>query len=135
MLILDFLQKTKLSALKVSTLISNTFWSLAMLTLGSARHTPQAFLALFLTTFGTMRNNSISTYMQTYSESAGLGRAEVVVATANLLAYVKVLAPLLYSNLFNWATTGGRSIPGLPYYVIALMTALAQGSFWLAAPR
>lgn len=134
LLSLKGLHKLNYSALKVSTFFSNSMWTAGMMTMGLARRTSQVSAAMFLWTFGQLRSNALTTYLQTYGAAEGLGRAEIVVATANLLAYVKVLAPLLYSNLFYWAASKDLRQPGLPYFVVAAMTLLAQVSFWLAAP-
>lgn len=132
--LLKKLQKLNVSALKVSTFFANSMWTAGMVSMGLARRTSHLSFAMFLWTFGQLRSNSLTTYLQTYGAAEGLGRAEIVVATANLLAYVKVLAPLLYSNLFSWAISSNNRPSGLPYFVIAAMTLLAQGSFVLAAP-
>mmetsp|Transcript_107256 Transcript_107256/g.313627 ORF Transcript_107256/g.313627 Transcript_107256/m.313627 type:complete len:425 (+) Transcript_107256:59-1333(+) len=133
--VIEQLKKMKVPALKVAALFANVMWAIGMATMGTAKGTPQAFFALFLWTFGHQRSNSISVYLQKYGAAEGMGRAEIVAATGNLLAYVKVLIPLFYSSLYAWATSNGRNMPGLPYFVISALTALAQGSFWLAAPQ
>merc|ERR1719183_2227173 len=103
--------------------------------MGTARSTPHAFFALAIWTFGHQRNNSVAAYLQKYGARKGMGNAEIVAATGNLLSYVKIMIPLLYSNLFAWATSNGRSMAGLPYFVICGLTALAQLSFWKARMR
>jgi MFS family permease len=118
--------------LQSSTLFANSLWIIGMAMMGTARNTQQAFTALALWTFGHQRNTSVAPYMQKYGAQLGMGRAEIIAATGNLGAYVKVLIPLFYSNIFAWATSGGRNMPGLPYYTICCLTALSQCSFWAA---
>jgi predicted MFS family arabinose efflux permease len=121
--------------LRKSTLFSNALWVLGMAMMGTARNTQQAFTALLLWTFGHQRNTSVAPYMQKYgSEVCGMGRAEIIAATGNLNAYIKVLIPLMYSNIFAWATSNGRNMPGLPYFTICLLTTLSQLAFWTANP-
>lgn len=121
--------------LKSATTFANTLWVLGMAMMGSARNTKQAFTALLLWTFGHQRNTSVAPYIQKYGGAQGMGRAEIIAATGNLNAYIKVLIPLLYSNIFAWATSGGRNIPGLPYYTICVLTILSQCAFMTADPQ
>jgi len=122
--------------LKNSQVFSNALWAIGMAMMGTAKTTQQAFTALFLWTFGHNRNTAcVSPYLQKYGSAAGMGRAEIVGATGNLNAYIKVLIPLFYSNLFAWATSGGRNMPGLPYFAICALTGLSQATFWQAAPE
>merc|ERR1719198_1726398 len=103
--------------------------------MGNARNTAQAFAALFIWTFGHNRASPVGAYQQTYGAAQGMGRGEIVAASANFGAYIKILIPLFYSNLFAWATSNGRDIPGLPYFVICGLTALAQLTFKVASPQ
>jgi len=121
--------------LNSAALFANVMWGIGMTTMGTARSTAQAFLALFIWTFGHQRNNSVAAYLQQYGAAQGMGKAEIVAANGNLLAYVKIMIPLLYSNLFAWATSNGRNMPGLPYFVICGLTALAQMCLWTANPK
>ncbi len=63
-----------------------------------------------------------------------MGRAEIAGAQANLLAILKVMIPLLYGNVFAYATTKGRNMPGLPYFLIAALTCASQLAFWTIDP-
>jgi len=121
--------------LKQFTLFANLMWAIGMSTMGTARTTAHAFFALFLWTFGHQRNSGVSTYMQKYGQKQDMGKAEIIAANGNLLAYIKVLIPLFYSNLFAWATSNGRNMPGLPYFVISTLTMLSQIAFFAAAPQ
>jgi len=125
----------KKTNLKTATAFSNSLWIIGMAMMGTARNTQQAFTALFLWTFGHQRNTSVAPYLQMYGAKLGYGKAEIIAATGNLNAYIKVLIPLLYSNIFAWATSGGRNMPGLPYYTICVLTALSQMAFIKAAPE
>lgn len=121
--------------LKKATLFANAMWMLGMALMGTARNTKQAFLALAIWTFGHERNTSVAPYMQKYGAAKGMGRAEIIGATGNLNAYVKVVIPLFYSNIFAWATSEGRNMPGLPYFVICALTALSQVAYKAANPQ
>jgi len=121
--------------LKPFTLFSNMMWAIGMSTMGTARSTAHAFFALALWTFGHSRNSGVSTYMQKYGQAQDMGKAEIIAANGNLLAYIKVLIPLFYSNLFAWATSNGRNMPGLPYFMISTLTMLSQLTFMAAAPQ
>lgn len=121
--------------LKPATLISNLSWIVGMAMMGTARNTKQAFLALAIWTFGHQRAVPVQSYVQKYGAAEGMGRAEIVGAAGNLLAYAKILIPLLYSNIFAWATSNGRNIPGLPYFLICALTGLSQLAFQNAQPE
>jgi len=125
----------KATSLKTATLFSNLMWILGMAMMGTAKNTRQAFLALFVWTFGHGRATPVDPYLQKYGGAQGYGRGDILGADGNLQAYVKVLVPVLYSNLFAWATTNGRNMPGLPYFTICLLTSLSQLSFWKAGPE
>lgn len=121
--------------LQRNTAFANAMWIIGMAMMGTARNSKQAFMALAIWTFGHQRNTSVAPYMQKYGAAQGMGKAEIIAAGANLNAYIKVLIPLFYSNLFAWGTTGGRNIPGLPYFAICVLTALSQFTHTLAAPE
>lgn len=121
--------------LKPSTLVMNMSWILGMFMMGTARNTKQAFLALAIWTFGHSRATPVDTYLQKYGAAEDMGRAEIVGAAGNALAYAKIMIPLLYSNVFAWATSNGRNMPGLPYFVICAITAMSQLCFIKAAPQ
>jgi len=123
------------TSLKFSTAFSNFMWILGMAMMGTARNTQQAFTALAIWTFGHQRGTPVSSYLQKYGARQGMGRAEIVGAQGNLAAYFKVMIPLLYSNIFAWATSNGRNMPGLPYFTICAITALSQLTFLSAAPE
>lgn len=119
----------KTFGLKSTTLMSNLIWILGMAMMGTARNTKQALFALAIWTFGHNRANPVNAYMQKYGAAEGMGRAEIVGANGNALAYAKIMIPLLYSNVFAWATSNGRNMPGLPYFVICALTGLSQFAF------
>lgn len=121
--------------LKQTALLSNAMWILGMAMMGTARNTKQAFLALAIWTFGHQRSSPVDAYLQKYGGAEGMGRGEIIAAKGNMLAWAKIAIPLLYSNTFAWATSNGRNFPGLPYFLICGITALAQCSFWNAAPQ
>jgi DHA1 family tetracycline resistance protein-like MFS transporter len=112
-----------------STVTMNLMWILGMAMMGTSRNTAQAFTALAIWTFGHQRATPVDTYLQKYGAQQDMGRAEIVGAAGNMLAYAKIMIPLLYSNVFAWATSNGRNMPGLPYFVICAITGLAQGAF------
>jgi len=121
--------------LKGHVAIANLCWAVGMILMGTARKTPQVLLALCLWTFGHQRANTPSVNLQTYGAAQGMGRAEIIASTGNLLAYIKIMVPLLYSNVFAWATSNGRNMPGLPYFIIAAFTAMSQASYFIANPK
>lgn len=126
---------TRTQGLDRAALFANTMWIIGMSTMGRAKNGANAAFALFLWTFGHQRNNSVAAYMQKYGEKVGMGRGEIIASTINFTAWVKIFIPLVYSNLFAWATSNGRNMPGLPYFLIATLTALSQLQLWAAAPR
>merc|ERR1712190_515236 len=121
--------------LKSSTLASNGSWIIGMFLMAQARTTKQAFLALAVWTFGHQRGVPVSSYLQKYGNAQGMGKGEIIGAANNLGAWFKVVVPLLYSNLFSWATSNGRNVPGAPYLLICVLTALSQLAFQTAAPE
>jgi len=125
----------KATSLKTATTFSNFRWILGMAMMGTARNSKQAFAALLIWTFGHNRNTPVGSYCQKYGAAQGMGRGEIIAADGNFKAYIKVMIPLLYSNLFAWATSGGRNMPGLPYFVICGLTALSQVTLQIAAPQ
>lgn len=118
-----------------STLVSNMMWILAMGLLGTARNASQLALVLLAMSFGHQRATAVTCYLQRHGQAAGMGAAEIQGAQANLTAVLKVMVPLLYGNLFAWATSKGRSIPGLPYFVIGGLTLLGQATFSTIDPE
>lgn len=125
----------KVLGLKPAVVFSNMMWVLGMIMMGTARNTRQAFMALAIWTFGHQRAVPVGAYLQKYGAAEGMGRAEIIGASGNMLAYAKIAIPLLYSNVFAWATSGGRNMPGLPYFVICAITGLSQVAFWNADPE
>merc|ERR1719401_910242 len=126
---------TKQYGLDTAALMGNVLWAIGMSTMGTAKDGVRALMALCLWTFGHQRNNSVAAYMQKYGAKLGMGRGEIIAATGNFTAWVKIMIPLVYSNLFAWATSNGRNMPGLPYFLIATLTALSQLQLWAAAPN
>lgn len=124
----------KQAGLNVAALFGNAMWAMGMSAMGTARSSAQAFFALFLWTFGHQRGTPISSYMQKYGGQEGMGRGEIIAASGNLTAWVKIFIPLFYSNVFAWATSNGRDMPGLPYFIISFLTGLSQVTFNLANP-
>jgi len=125
----------KATSLKLATVFGNIWWAVGMLMMGSARTTPQAFAALLIWTLGHQRATGTNSYVQKYAAKEDMGRAEIIAAQGNLSAYLKVLAPLLYSNLFALGTSNGHNMPGLPYFLISALTVLSQLAFLKAAPE
>merc|ERR1719191_784033 len=107
----------------------NMIWILGMAMMGTARNTKQAFLALAVWTFGHNRSVPVDAFLQKCGAAQDMGRAEILGSAGNALAYAKIIIPLLYSNTFAWATSNGRDMPGLPYFVICCITALSQCCF------
>lgn len=64
LLMLKRLEHMKCSALQVSTLVANGMWTAGMVSMALARRTSQVSLALLLWTFGQLRSNSATTYLQ-----------------------------------------------------------------------
>jgi MFS family permease len=122
------------AGLRSATAFSNFMWALGMAMMGTARNTQQAFTALFIWTFGHNRANPVGAYLQQYGAEQGMGRGAIIAAQGNFHAYIKIMIPLLFSNMFAWATSDGRNMPGLPYFVICGLTALAQSTFQVANP-
>merc|ERR1719215_2459187 len=102
---------------------------MAMCSLGTSRNYKKVALALTFMMFGHQRSTAVSAYLQQVGRTQNMGTAEVTAAVGNFLAILKVFVPLLYGNLFAWATSKGRYIPGLPYFSIAFLTVLAQLNF------
>eukprot|EP00747_Dinoflagellata_sp_TGD_P038510 gnl/TRDRNA2_/TRDRNA2_139716_c2_seq5.p2 gnl/TRDRNA2_/TRDRNA2_139716_c2~~gnl/TRDRNA2_/TRDRNA2_139716_c2_seq5.p2 ORF type:complete len:115 (+),score=15.66 gnl/TRDRNA2_/TRDRNA2_139716_c2_seq5:154-498(+) len=108
--------------------------ALAMGVLSTVRSGRQLASALGIWIFGFQRSMAVSAYLQKHGQAVGLGQGEIVAAQMNLAALIKMFAPLLYGNLFAWATHGGRNRPGAPYVVVAAMTLLSQATFWSIDP-
>lgn len=121
--------------LKSHVLFANLAWALGCAVLGTARTTPKLLAAIAIWTFGHQRANSVNVQLQTYGNAAGMGRGEIIAASGNLLAYVKIFVPLFYSNVFAWATSNGRNMPGLPYFIIAFLTGMSQIGYAIANPK
>jgi len=101
-----------------------------MTLLGTSRTLGQLAAALFFMIFGHCRGTPVAATLQRAGQASGMGRAEIISAQMNLTALIKVVAPILYGNIFAWATTQGRKMPGMPYYLICVLTAAAQACFW-----
>jgi len=120
---------------KTATLGANVMWAVAMGLLGGAQSVQQVVASLFAMCFGAQRNAAVAAYIQKHGQDSGMGKAEISAAQANFLAVLKVCIPLIYGNVFAFATSGGRKVPGAPYFIIAALTALAQCCFWTCDPE
>mmetsp|Transcript_54996 Transcript_54996/g.159199 ORF Transcript_54996/g.159199 Transcript_54996/m.159199 type:complete len:422 (-) Transcript_54996:73-1338(-) len=114
---------------KLLTAAANGLWMAAMMTLGTAKGVKQLAVALSLMAFGHLRAGAVSTYLQHHGQATGMGAAEIEASKANLTAMVKVVVPILYGNVFAWATSNGRNMPGTPYFLIMALTGLSQVVF------
>eukprot|EP00421_Protoceratium_reticulatum_P050941 CAMPEP_0168455404 /NCGR_PEP_ID=MMETSP0228-20121227/50732_1 /TAXON_ID=133427 /ORGANISM="Protoceratium reticulatum, Strain CCCM 535 (=CCMP 1889)" /LENGTH=495 /DNA_ID=CAMNT_0008470247 /DNA_START=83 /DNA_END=1570 /DNA_ORIENTATION=- len=124
------------SGQKVATLAGNAIWAVAMGLLGTSRSAAQLAMALVaMAGGGHNRSAGVGAYLQRHGQAQGMGAAEITGAQANLTAVIKVVVPILYGNLFAWATSGGCRIPGLPYFLIAVMAASAQMVFSSVDPE
>eukprot|EP00415_Alexandrium_ostenfeldii_P001129 UN1129 len=112
-----------------STLYANLLWIVAFGIFGTSRTVAQLALSLAVMTFGHQRSTAVKTYLQKHAQATGMGAAEVQGAQANLLAVLKVLVPLMYGNIFAWATSKEKSMPGLPYFLIGALTLCSQMTF------
>ena len=84
--------------------------------------------ALTVLVGGHQRAAAVDASITRLGVQAGMGKGELAASLANWNALLKIFAPLVYGNLFAWATTpkGPNNIPGLPYFVIASCSACAQ---------
>eukprot|EP00931_Biecheleriopsis_adriatica_P117212 TRINITY_DN92750_c0_g1_i1.p1 TRINITY_DN92750_c0_g1~~TRINITY_DN92750_c0_g1_i1.p1 ORF type:complete len:434 (+),score=64.13 TRINITY_DN92750_c0_g1_i1:78-1379(+) len=119
---------------KGATAFANAMWIVSMGLLGTATSVKQIILSLFAMCFGHLRNSGIAAYIQKHGQAQGMGRSEIAAAQANLLAVLKVFIPVFYSNIFSFATSKGRNVPGAPYLVVGLLTGLAQLTFSAVDP-
>jgi len=125
----------KATGQKFAVLASNVAYAASMALLGTSRSVPQLAVALFAMTFGHLRATPVNAYLQQHGQRAMMGRAEIVSAQMNLTAIIKIVAPILYGYIFSWATSKGRRMPGMPYFCICLMVAIAQLCFWSINPE
>jgi len=119
---------------KTHTLIQNVMMIVGMGLLGTSRNGRQLAICLMALMFSHQKSTGVGAYLQKHGTAAGMGRGEIVASTGNLNAIIKVFAPLVYSNLFAWATTHGRKVPGAPYFLIGFLTALSQLAFQQCDP-
>lgn len=136
MFLCGYIMKNAIQVLgqKSATLMGNSTYALAMALLGTARTIPQIGAAVFFMAFGHLRNSAISAYVIKHGESQGMGKAEIIGAQGNFLAVLKVLIPVFYGNLYAWATSNGRKMPGAPYLFITVVNILAQLCLWTCDP-
>mmetsp|Transcript_50473 Transcript_50473/g.156217 ORF Transcript_50473/g.156217 Transcript_50473/m.156217 type:complete len:499 (+) Transcript_50473:122-1618(+) len=120
---------------KTATLASNLVWILAMALLGTSRSAAQLAMSLGAMACGHQRAVAVGAFLQKHGQAAGMGAAEVQGAQANLTAVLKVAVPIVYGNIFAWATSNGRKLPGLPYFLIGLLTAVGQLTFSSVDPE
>lgn len=97
--------------------------------MGSAKNAAMLGAALTCMTFGHQRASEAGILLAAHGTAAGMGRGEIQGAQGNLLAVLKIMAPILYGRLFAWSTSEGRSSPGSPYYLICAFLAAAQATF------
>lgn len=112
------------------TMIGNAAYIAGFGLFGTARGPKQLVLALFCLMFGHGRSayaNILLTEQAT--KELQMGRGEIGGATGNFLAILKIIAPLFYGRVFAAGMSNGRSIPGLPYFIICFFVAMAQMSF------
>ena len=75
------------------------------------------------------RRTATSAMATDLATNAGMGRGEFQGCFANWRALCVAAAPLLYGKVYEWATTGGRSMPGLGYFVAAAIVVATEGLF------
>lgn len=114
---------------RTHTLLSNMAYIAGFGLLGAAKSGKQLVLALLCLMFGHQRSSYPSTLLAEHATKTGMGRGEIAGATANFLAVLKIIAPSAYGRVFAWATSGGRNMPGLPYFFICIFVACAQLTF------
>lgn len=112
-----------------STMLANFAYIAGFGLLGTAKGIKQLVLALFCLTWGHGRSGYPGSLLSEHATKMGMGRGEIAGATANFMAVLKIIAPTAYGRLFAWATSGGRNMPGLPYFVICMFVAAAQMTF------
>lgn len=108
------------------TLLGNLGYIVGFALLGTTRSKQQLGLALLCLTLGHQRMGEPGNLLAEHAAATGMGNGEVQGAQANFMAVLKMIAPTLYGRLFEWATTQGRHVPGLPYFLICAFGALAQ---------
>ena len=61
----------------------------------------------------------------------GLGKGEVAAALSNFRTLPAIIGPVTMGYLYSWATKTPevRHIPGLPFYMLAGLMAVAEGAF------
>lgn len=115
--------------LKSSTIFSNMAYFVGFGLLGTARGFRQVALALFCFSWGHGRGFYPGSLMQGHAREAGMGNGEIQGVQANFMAVLKIIVPTFYGRLFAWATSGGRNMPGLPYYAVCMFIAASQMVF------
>merc|ERR1712183_623313 len=94
--------------------------------LGSAKSVQQFALSLFFLMFGHQQNTEAGNLLAVHATAQGMGKGEVTAAGGNLVAVLKLIAPLLYARVFAFNTSGGRKRPGSPYFLICVFLMLSQ---------
>ena len=106
--------------IQMHTLLSNVCTVVAFTLFGNATSTLQVGMVLAIGTFMHQRSAGVnSTIVKHATHKNRMGRAEVQGALANLVALVKIIAPIVYSRAFVYTTSAGRNMPGSPYFIVA----------------
>jgi len=117
----------KKPGIETYTKMANAAYILGFALLGSAKNQNQIGAALLFLMFGHQRSSEPGLHLQAHATASGMGRGEFQGASANFLAVLKIIAPMMYGRTFaNFSTKG---MPGAPYFLICAFIAASQATF------
>ena len=125
-------QKTHTTVSNASNLVSFVLW-------GSATRSSSWMMwaALAVSILGQRKRDCVESIVTDLcvtpvSEGGGgLGKGEVAAALSNFRTLPAIIGPVTMGYLYSWATKTPevRHIPGLPFYMLAGLMAVAEGAF------
>lgn len=122
---------------RLHTKVSNIANALAFCLWGAAsvKRPWLLYASLAVGLIGQRKRDCVESLATTLSiaPNGPLGKGEVAASLSNFRALSAIAGPLSMGYLYSWATKNpaARYIPGLPFYMVAVMMLVAQGSFSL----
>ena len=99
--------------------MGNALSAACWLLIGTARSTSQVFAGLAcLFPLGAYKRPALETALTKLADDAGIGQGKLQADLANMVAVIKILAPMIYLRAYEWGKARSNS-PSYPFYLYA----------------
>lgn len=95
------------------------------------------FVALAVSLLGQRKRDCVESMVTDICVAGGMGKGEVSASLANFRTLPGIVGPVTMGYLYSWATSkpSVRYIPGLPFYMVAVLMLVAEGSFQMLSKK